>query len=314
MTPTDATDEHKDHKALLATLSADQRRALCAQSDDPALLRMTLHLGAVLAMGVWIATSQPFWGLLLLPQGVLLVFLFTALHELIHRTAFANDRLNDGFAALLGGIVLLPPRQFRYFHLAHHRFTHDPENDPELGSPKPTTVPGYVYLISGIPDWQWRVTTLISNAIYGTTKSYVPERGRIPVRTEARRYLTAYVALAFPSIAFGTTALIWAWLIPLLLGNPFLRAYLLAEHTHCPHVSDMFVNTRTTFTSRFVRWLAWNMPYHAEHHAYPAVPFHRLPEFHAICAPHLQSTGNGYGEFNANYVRTTLSGEPTPNR
>ena len=24
----------------------------------------------------------------------------------------------------------------------------------------------------------------------------------------------------------------------------------------------------------------WNMPYHAEHHAYPSVPFHALPQLH----------------------------------
>jgi fatty acid desaturase len=43
-----------------------------------------------------------------------------------------------------------------------------------------------------------------------------------------------------------------------------------------------------------VRALAWNMPYHAEHHAYPAVPFHRLPEVNRAIAPRLKSTSPGY--------------------
>ena len=64
-----------------------------------------------------------------------------------------------------------------------------------------------------------------------------------------------------------------------LLGQPFLRAYLLAEHARCPHVANMLENTRTTFTTALVRLIAWNMPFHAEHHAYPAVPFHKLPRF-----------------------------------
>ncbi|MEM1299415.1 MAG: fatty acid desaturase, partial [Pseudomonadota bacterium] len=101
---------------------------------------------------------------------------------------------------------------------------------------------------------------------------------------------------------------------PMLLGGPFLRAYLLAEHTFCPHVSNMLANTRTTFTNKLVRWLAWNMPYHAEHHAYPAVPFHKLPQFHALTRAHLGETQDGYTDFATSYPARARSpaghGEP----
>jgi fatty acid desaturase len=43
-----------------------------------------------------------------------------------------------------------------------------------------------------------------------------------------------------------------------------------------------------------MRALAWNMPYHAEHHAYPAVPFHRLPEVNRAIGPRLKVTAPGY--------------------
>jgi fatty acid desaturase len=64
---------------------------------------------------------------------------------------------------------------------------------------------------------------------------------------------------------------------PLLVGQGFLRPYLLAEHTACAFTRDCLENTRTTLTLWLVRLFAWNMPYHAEHHAYPAVPFHARP-------------------------------------
>ena len=86
------------------------------------------------------------------------------------------------------------------------------------------------------------------------------------------------------SVALSSPALLWVWIVPILLGQPFLRAYLLAEHARCPHVANMLENTRTTFTTALVRLIAWNMPFHAEHHAYPAVPFHKLPRFHAVVA------------------------------
>ncbi|MGO4840776.1 fatty acid desaturase, partial [Rhizobiaceae sp. 2RAB30] len=69
-------------------------------------------------------------------------------------------------------------------------------------------------------------------------------------------------------------------------------------HTRCPHVANMLENTRTTFTTTLVRFVAWNMPYHAEHHAYPAVPFHKLPRFHQVVRDHLKVTERGYARFN----------------
>ena len=82
--------------------------------------------------------------------------------------------------------------------------------------------------------------------------------------------------------------------VPVLLGQPFLRLYLLAEHWGCANGSDMFVNTRTTETNGLVRLLAWNMPYHVEHHAYPAVPFHSLPALHPLVRAEIVVLTPGY--------------------
>ena len=89
----------------------------------------------------------------------------------------------------------------------------------------------------------------------------------------------------------------WVWWAPALIGMPALRLYLLAEHGDCPFVANMFENTRTTFTNRIVRFLAWNMPYHIEHHSLPQVPFHRLPALHAAMRAHLGMTAPGYRAF-----------------
>lgn len=289
--------EEIDHKALISSLSAETRRDLCAQADVPGILHLGFHLGAILCIGIAIATGLPGWQLLLVPQGVLLVFLFTTLHETTHRTAFATDWMNVWTARLCAFLVLLGPDHFRYFHMAHHRFTHDPENDPELAAPKPRTVRDYLIYMTGVPEWIWRVKTLVRNAAGLNRDVFVPPRGQSRVRTEAQVALGIYALLL---VSLGDV-LVWVWLIPMLLGAPFMRAYLLAEHTFCPHVSNMLANTRTTFTNRLVRWLAWNMPYHAEHHAYPAVPFHRLPRFHALTRAHLKETQRGYADFATSY-------------
>jgi fatty acid desaturase len=106
--------------------------------------------------------------------------------------------------------------------------------------------------------------------------------------------LAIYLVLAAASFALGSAALLWLWVLPALLGQPFLRAYLLAEHTGCPLIPDMLRNSRTTRSVALVRRLAWNMPYHAEHHAYPALPFHALPAAHEVLKERIAVQADGY--------------------
>ena len=53
-------------------------------------------------------------------------------------------------------------------------------------------------------------------------------------------------------------------------------------------------NTRTTLTIWPVRLLMWNLPYHAEHHLYPSIPFHALPTAHAQVRDQLGFVADGY--------------------
>ena len=294
--------ERLDHRGFLRSLSMEQRSSLTRKSDREGLLALSWHGGAILATGALIVAEVPGWPLLLPLQGVLIVFLFTLLHETVHRTVFETLWLNDVVARVSGFLIGLPSDWFRYFHFAHHRHTHDPERDPELAAPKPATLGQYLAHVSGLPVWWSQAKTLIRNALGRCDDEFVPV-ARLPrVRKEAQLQLLAYAALAGLSLASGSTLLLFAWVIPILLGQPVLRLYLMAEHGRCPHVDNMFENSRTTFTNALVRRLAWNMPYHAEHHAFPAVPFYRLPELHALTRSHLTVTEPGYLAFHRGYL------------
>ena len=294
----DDTAADADHRAFLAALPAEQRVALCRTADGPGLRRAGVHLGAILALGAAIGAGVPGWPLLLLSQGVLIVFLFTAMHEASHRTAFATRALNDALAAVAGLLLMIGPEWFRAFHFAHHRHTQDPDRDPELlAGAKPETRAALAWHLTGLPVWRASLATLVHHARGGAPEAFVPPRTLPRIRREARLMLALYGLFALGSVAAGSALLVWVWVLPALLGQPVLRAYLLAEHGRCPRVADMFLNSRITFTTATVRWIAWNMPYHAEHHAFPAVPFHRLPDLHRLAAPHLKTTERGYARF-----------------
>lgn len=290
-----------DHRSFLSSLDPADRQRLTAQDARAGWRQLALHLALIVAPGLWIGLRLPLWPLALPLLGLALTFLFAAAHECTHGTALSPRWLNEAVGHFAGLVLLLPFLSFRYYHLAHHRHTNDPERDPELeGATTPATPAEWILYLSGLPFWRAQAKLILTAALGRPMPSWAPP-GVVPrLRTEARIYLGVY-ALALLSLIWSPLVL-WLWLVPVLIGQPVLRLYLLAEHGDCPRVADMFLNTRTTFTNRAVRLLAWNMPYHAEHHVYPAVPFHRLPELHALTQAHLGQTAEGYAAFTRAYL------------
>ncbi|SLN61139.1 Delta(12)-fatty-acid desaturase [Roseovarius albus] len=290
-----------DHKAFVLSLPREMLSALNTAEDAPGLRHLAGHLGLILFLGCWIAFGWPLWQLALVVQGIAICFLFTLEHEATHKTPFKTVWINEWVGRICGLMIFLPFEWFRYFHLAHHRFTNIPGKDPELiAGAKPEGLGNYIVHITGIPYWVDTIDKTIGNAFGREPGDYVPERARVRVRMEAKYMLVIYgVALAS---LFVTQLLWWVWLLPCLLGQPFLRLYLLAEHGRCAFVANMFENTRTTYTNRIVRFLAWNMPYHVEHHTLPQVPFHKLPDLHDHMQGHHQVTSGGYREFTKEYL------------
>ena len=291
-----------DHKALIKSLDADMRASLTLKSDRAGLKRLSAHFGWILVLGCYVNAGAPFWGLALVPLGICIVFLFTLLHETVHFTPFENTRLNTVVGHICSVLVIVPSTWFRYFHLAHHKYTNDPLNDPELETPKPESISDYALHIIGLPYWKGMAQLIWRQAKGDVSASYLPERVERTVVWQARGLIALYTG-AIVLAVLGWSWIFWCWMVPLIVGQPFLRAYLLAEHGLCPPVANMFENTRTTYTNRIIRFLAWNMPYHAEHHAYPSVPFYRLPQFHTIAQDQLVSTSDGYTTFHKDFAK-----------
>ncbi len=267
-----------------------------SRSDARGAARLGIHLVLLVATAVaTVRTWGTWWGMAAVPaEGIVLSALFCAAHECIHRTAFRSRRVNDAVAALAGAPLLLPSRWFRLFHAAHHRFTQDPARDPELRGWKPRTHAGIVAHALGLSYW-WAMSGVVVRLARGRADApYLAPGHRTAVVRQARRLAVAIVAAVVASAATRSWLLVQVWIVPALVGQPLLRGYLLAEHTGCPTVPDMTANTRTTLTNPLVRFLAWNMPFHTEHHAHPQVPFHQLPALHRAMAGDLQVVGRGY--------------------
>ena len=289
-----------DHRDVIARLPVERLAALSRRSDARGLAHLSGHVGLLAVLGAWISAGATLWWLALPVHGIALAFLFTLEHETTHKTPFRSPWLNEAVGHFAGALLFLPFIWFRYFHMAHHRHTNIPGKDPELAEARPETRSAWIRHVSGLPYFTAMARQILRNAFDGDAGDYVPAGAVARVRREARILLAGYACAVLSPL--WTPLLFWIWWLPLLLGQPALRLYLLAEHGRCAFVANMLENTRTTFTNRLVRFLAWNMPYHTEHHALPNVPFHQLPALHRWMRPHLAVTAPGYRAFTRSYL------------
>ncbi len=252
---------------------------LTRRSDARGLLQLGAHLAMLLFAGIGLhLTRDSAWLIFTLPfYSALLIFLFAPLHETLHFTVFKTRWLNNLVAAVTGFLLLLPFQNFRTFHYAHHRHTQNPELDPELLDMKPLLRRHYWLYLTGLPTWWQSLVSIWRHAAGVVDESYIEARHRKTIIKEARIHLAGYALLLLFSVLWSSAALWWYWILPALVGQPMLRLYLLAEHSGCDFSDNMLENSRTTYTTPWLNFLAWNMPYHAEHHYLASVPFHALP-------------------------------------
>lgn len=291
-------------------LSIDELRALQGRSNLRGGTRLATHL-AMLFLAGWLVVISPIWALLpsVLLLGLVQAALFAPVHETMHQTAFASRRINAIVGWLAACPSLLNWHFYTAYHLAHHRHTQQAEDDPELMGPPVNSVRSYMMRIIGIPYWSLRLR-IIADCWRGDLSAYpyVPTAAAPTIIRSLRAMTALVVALTLLSVAlFGWAAPLLYWIVPQLLGQPALRAYLLTEHTGCSEDRNGLTNTRTTLTSAPVRLLMWDMSYHAEHHLFPSIPFHRLAAAHCLIRDKLKVLQPGYARWNFDYVRSLRS-------
>jgi fatty acid desaturase len=287
-------------------LTPVQIRNLSTRSDARGALRLAIHTALLVITGLWVALAGP-WLLLpaLIAFGIVQVALFAPAHETMHQTAFASKRANQIVGWITSCPSLLNAQFYASFHLAHHRHTQMP-GDPELGvMPEPRNLLEYLARMSGFLYWRFRLR-MIANCWRGDLSSY-PYVNAVSQRSVIMSVRAMSVVMfggaLLTGALFGWRVPVLFWIAPQLLGQPFLRAYLLLEHTGCTEDANGLTNTRTTLTVAPMRLLMWDMPFHAEHHLYPSIPFHRLAEAHAAIRERLGYLQDGYVRWNVAFYR-----------
>lgn len=272
--------------AFSERLSREELAPLLVRSDGPGLRRAAIQLVLLLATGaaLVLAEGPAMWALLVV-HGLVQFTWFGPLHECCHGTAFSSRRLNRAVGAVASFVQLFGQGAMRSFHFAHHRHTHDVRHDPELaGLPMLADWPrGPLALVnaSGLPLVLGRTVWTLFSALglpigaWSRVMPFVTERARTAVVRDSRLGLLAHgLLLGLCTVEPRLLRLYGA----VLVSHGLLAIYVTCEHRGLAQEGDVLARTRSFAGNPVLNWFLWNMPYHAEHHGWPAVPFHALPQ------------------------------------
>ena len=305
----DATfdDQARVPKALLA----DLRR----RRDAPSAIRLAVHVSAFAgAIALVVVASGTVW---ILPATVLLAALMASLcaplHECTHRTAFLRPWLNDLGILVASPFYGMAPAHYKQFHFEHHRHTQDPLRDPEIMADParlnrwPPNLARWLTMVFHLGVLRFKAGAWLA-AWFRPRRamSAYDDPGLARRANREYRAIGCFWAAILLAGALGVTGAL-AVAAAFCLSHVFHGLWLSAEHTGLPTAGSILARTRTTRTHPLVRYFLWNMNLHAEHHGWPAVPWHALPRLHAIVAGEVAAE-RGYLALHRRVLHAALSG------
>jgi beta-carotene hydroxylase len=237
----------------------------------------------------WMALLRPFlgiaayalavyWGLWwLTPIIVFLIFVavVTVTHDVVHNTLGLSKRQTEWFLFLTGAVLLESGHAYRTTHFQHHHVfpgRDDPEGDPAHMSFWRAVLCGPTFL----PRlWWWA---------YRRNRPYPDQcRWLIIEALWAVIFVVSAVILwsQIPALLiYAVMVVVGSWVYPLLT-------------VHLPHrdYGDTPLTQTHTLRGRIIPALFLELTYHLEHHLYPQVPSHHLPELARRLDPFFEQAG-----------------------
>lgn len=213
-------------------------------------------------------------------------------HDAAHWRLFRNRAVNDwvGELALAWPFVFFTMQSYRRNHLPHHRHINS-ERDPDWVRKQnaewefPMTWPkllGLLFLdVIGVGFIKFLVVALrLPRA--SSTSSAATADARI-FRVARLGFLIATIVTI--SLLQAWTEYLLFWVVPYVTWMQVcFHVRSIAEHFAIRGRTGVFAQTRTVIPNWFERMfvLSKHVNYHLEHHLFPSVPFHRLPELHRL--------------------------------
>jgi fatty acid desaturase len=293
-------------------------KQLMQRSDARAVRDTLIWYGAIVGSGIvaWFAwTAHSLW-------AVPAFFVYGTLycspadsrwHEAGHGTAFRTRWMNDVLYQVASFQIFRRATVWRWSHARHHTDTLVVGRDPEIAAPRPTDWVALALSVFALKHVSIELPKMVAAAfgrINEDERTFVPPSEWPKVFREARISVAIYAAVIAASVYFRSILPLLYIGLPSLYGGWLYLYFGLTQHAGMPeNVLDHRKNCRTVMMNPLFRFLYWNMNYHVEHHMFPMVPFHALPQLHetvkADMPPPYRSSLAAYAEIIPALVRQT---------
>ena len=242
---------------------------------------------------------------------------FAGGHELLHGNAFKTRWLNTLAIFFVSTTFFEVLYHERLNHKQHHTYALDIDRDPEITSfytrkelenndfkSAPDSRFSWLKTFLNVSSYFYhRMCRLISSS-FGIPTDYTgigwsmtsPKRQDIDPSVVRELQLWSILQVCVYVVVFttfgnsieGIKNLLFWWIVPCIIGYGPINYVRNAEHADCDRTNDSMLNTRTVESNFIARWLLWETNFHAEHHAYPTVPFYNLPKLHVYLNDHIK--------------------------
>jgi len=254
---------------------------------------------AIIAFGVWAGGHHGWvWTTVsVIVIGAMFAHAVELQHQALHNTGFRSKCANRIVGTLLGVPMLISFTDYQTSHLRHHR---------TLGTPADRESFDYDYASLRHPLRLIFHLLMIRHYLlkFKTLATAVrPAKARDPrlpqIRNEYRLMMGVLAGGLLLSIAFGSTAFLFWWLLPLFaVAAPLHVLIELPEHIGCnPAARDIFANTRTIRTSSLMSWFVNGNNFHVEHHWRAGVQVEDWAKLHEILQAEIEYLEPSYRSF-----------------
>ena len=257
------------------------------EAFEPATSRLLLlpaHLAVIVVGALAIARG---WvpsfvvPIISLAIGVSFACLAFVAHEAVHGGIVRGRTARQLVGAIGFAPFTLSPRLWAAWHDRVHHANANLEDDPDM---YPTLdeyhasgrVRIFVNVFSpGNRRWRGVLTLLFGFTGQSTMQLIVGKRFMKP-----RAYMFAILETAAAVAVWATVAIVvgfvpflFIFVLPLLVGNAIVMAFILTNHALSPRVevNDPLVTGLSVTSPRWFEWITLKFGYHVEHHLFPAM-------------------------------------------
>ncbi len=264
-------------------------KELMKREDGPAIRDTVIWLGSMVLLAGFAILLWP--GLRSVPFFLAYGVLYGSAtdsrwHECGHGTAFKTRWMNGFVYQIASFMIMRNPVTWRWSHTRHHTDTIIVGRDPEIIFMRPPDLLRVFLNFFGIIDVFNAMKTMVLNTfgmMSEEERTYVPKTEQPKAIFVARVWFAIYAAVIVLAVYLGSILPLMLVGLPRLYGAwHHVMTGLLQHGGLAENVIDHRLNSRTVHMNPISRFIYWNMNYHVEHHMFPMVPYHALPQLHAL--------------------------------